>query len=299
MTDPFAPPDLTPGRAPPQGRRLFSVGFWAMMALCLLCVLAGAAVVAFGPMFTGPGFTGHGAPAAPPPSVTPAAAPPPYSAATPPPAVGGPAGDAAIAVSTLTERVERLEGGQDKALRAATEALAAAALADAAAQPRPFGDTLAAFERILPFSPDARALRPLAAQGAPTRAALAAALGDEAAAVAVAARRPDRQAGIMANLSYAVSRVVEVRRIDGGGSPADAALARAQSRAAAGDLEGAVQALDALPATAQGALAAWRAQAARRIEIDRHVANLRAEALAGLASAPVASPTASPTASPR
>ena len=65
------------------------------------------------------------------------------------------------------------------------------------------------------------------------------------------------------------------------------------------DLEGAVQTLDALPATAQGALAAWRAQAERRIEIDRHVANLRTEALAGLASAPVASQTAFQAASPR
>jgi len=280
MTDPLDLPDLAPGRAPPERRRLFSVGFWAMMALCLLCVLAGAAVVAFGPM-----FTGRGAPSAPPAPAQPAATSTTSSAAAPPPAAAGAAGDAAIAVSTLTERVERLEGGQDKALQASAEALAAAALSDAAAQPRPFADALAAYERLLPFSPDARALRPLAAQGAPTRAALAADLGDKAAAVAVAARRPDRQAGIMANLSYAVSRVVEVRRVDGGGSPADAALARAQRLAADGDLEAALQALDGLPATARDALAPWRARAERRVEIDRHVANLRAEALAGLAAA--------------
>jgi nitrate reductase NapE component len=44
-----------PPHEPEPPRRRVSVAVWAMMALCLLCVLAGAAVVAFGPMFTGHG----------------------------------------------------------------------------------------------------------------------------------------------------------------------------------------------------------------------------------------------------
>ena len=47
------PADLAPSRDPADyGRRgLFSVSFWAMMALCVLCVLAGAAVVYLRPAF--------------------------------------------------------------------------------------------------------------------------------------------------------------------------------------------------------------------------------------------------------
>ena len=279
------PSDLAPSRDPAAygRRRLFSVGFWAMMALCLSCVLAGAALVKFAPMFAAPAPHAPATPAA-------AAAPPgpapnagqPSAPAQAAPTQAGQAADAAAAVSTLTDRVQRLESGQAQALGAATQALAASALADAAGQPRPFADELAAFEHVLPYSPDARALRPLAAQGAPTRAALAAELNRAGAEAAVAARRPDRNAGFLANLGYAISRVVSVRRIDGAGTSTDSALARAEAQAADGDLEGAVRLVDGLPPSARDALGSWRAKAQRRLEIDRHVASLRAQALGGL-----------------
>ena len=278
------PSDLAPGRDPAAygRRRLFSVGFWAMMALCLLCVLAGAALVKFAPMFAGPAPHVSAKPAAttaPPSPASTAGQPAPSAQA---PTQPGQAADAAAAVSTLTDRVQRLESGQARALDAATRALAASALAEAAAQPRPFADEVAAFEHVLPYTPDARALRPLAALGAPTRAALAAELNRAGADAAVAARRPDRNAGFLATLGYAISRVVSVRRIDGAGSSTDAALAQAEAQAADGDLEGAMQRVDSLPPTARDALATWRAKAQRRVEIDRHVANLRAQALGGL-----------------
>ncbi len=275
------PSDLAPSRDPAAygRRRLFSVGFWAMMALCLLCVLAGAALVKFAPMFAP--APPHAAATPAPPGPAPAAGQP--SAATPAALTqAGQAADAAAAVSTLTDRVQRLESGQAHALDAASQALAASALAEAAAQPRPFVDELAAFEHVLPYSPDARALRPLAAQGAPTRAALAAELSRAGADAAVAARRPDRNAGFLATLGYAISRVVSVRRIDGAGSSTDAALARAEAQAADGDLDGAVRLVDGLPPSARDALASWRAKAQRRLEIDRHIASLRAQALGGL-----------------
>ncbi|HEX7761797.1 MAG TPA: hypothetical protein VF459_19980, partial [Caulobacteraceae bacterium] len=49
------PSDLAPSQDPAAygRRRMFSVGFWAMISLCLLCILAGAAVVGFAPMLTG------------------------------------------------------------------------------------------------------------------------------------------------------------------------------------------------------------------------------------------------------
>ena len=275
------PSDLAPSRDPAAyaRRRLFSVGFWAMMALCLGCVLAGAALVKFAPMFAGPPPHAAATPAA----VVAATGAAPSASQLPTPAAPTQASQAAAAaVSTLTDRVQRLESGQTHALDAATQALAASALADAAAQPRPFADELAAFEHVLPYSPDARALRPLAAQGAPTRAALAADLSRAGADAAVAARRPDRNAGFLANLGYAISRVVSVRRIDGAGSSTDAALARAEAQAADGDLDGAIRLVDGLPPSARDALASWRAKAQRRLEIDRHIASLRAQALGGL-----------------
>jgi hypothetical protein len=67
-----------------------------------------------------------------------------------------------------------LETGQQRALDAAGAALAAATLADAARTARPFAEELAGLERVLPPSPDLRALGRLAQSGAPTRAGLAA-----------------------------------------------------------------------------------------------------------------------------
>jgi hypothetical protein len=88
----------------------------------------------------------------------------------------------------------------------------------------------------------------------------------------------------MAQLTYALSRVVSVRRIDATGRGPDAVLAQAERRAGDGDLEGAVAVLDTLPPGARGGLAPWRDKAVRRIEIDGHIAGLRAQAAADLAA---------------
>jgi hypothetical protein len=184
-------------------------------------------------------------------------------------------------IAGLEARVARLESDQGRMLDAAGAALAAAALSQAQG-PAPFPSELAAYQRALPGSLAAPALAPLAAQGAPTRAALAERLSDIAAGIAAAARTPGRQASLASQLLYAISRVVTIRRIDGAGGGPDAALARALRRAQDGDLEGALAILGALPPAAQGPLRAWREAALRRIAIDKEVAALRAEALADL-----------------
>lgn len=53
--------ELAPSRDPADyGRKpLFSRGFWAVIALCLFCILAGAGVTKFGPLL----FPAKGAPA--------------------------------------------------------------------------------------------------------------------------------------------------------------------------------------------------------------------------------------------
>ena len=57
-----------------------------------------------------------------------------------------------------------------------------------------------------------------------------------------------------------------------------------------GDVEGAIRSLDTLPDPARVVLAPWLASAERRVEIDRHVAAVRADALAGLAQVSRAAP---------
>jgi hypothetical protein len=185
----------------------------------------------------------------------------------------------------LSGRLQRLEAGQTRLLDAAAGALAASTLSDAAAKPAPFAADLAAVARVLPGSPDATALAALAQQGAPTRAALAAELTALSAEVSTAARAPGKDASFMDRALYAVARVVSLRRIDVKATGADAVLARAEHRADDGDLEGAVAILDTLSETAKASLAPWRDKAERRIEIDQHIAALRAQAVANLAAA--------------
>jgi len=262
--------ELAPTRNPSAYARrpVLSGVFWVMMAFCALCLLAAAAVVILGPKL---------APVRKIAAVAPAAAPAP-APAQPQPAQVAPA--APVAASDLTARVQRLETGQTRIVDAAAGALAAASLSDAASGPGPFGADLAAVARLLPGSPDALALAPLAQEGAPTRAALAAELTDIGGQVAAAARTPG-----IDQAAYAFSRVVTIRRIDGGASGADAALARAERAAEDGDLEHAVSALDALPDATKSVLAPWRDRAERRMEIDRRIAAIRSQAMANLAAA--------------
>jgi len=283
MTAPPESAELAPTRDPAAygARPLLSRGFWATMVFGALCLAAAVAIVSLGPRL----FAGRRV--QPPPIASPPSQPlsPVVQAPSPtlPPAPLDTTAPARVAA--LEARVQRLESNQARDLDAAAAALAAAALSQAADQPRAFLAELAAFQRLLPASPDALALAPLAAQGAPTRAALAGDLAQIAAQISVAAKAPAKSAGFMAQIAYAVSRVVSVRRIDGVGAGPDAVLARAEHLAGDGDLEGASAVLGALPAGSNGVLETWRERARRRIDIDRHIAGLRAQAAADLALA--------------
>ncbi len=185
----------------------------------------------------------------------------------------------------LQNRVRRLEAGQQRTLDAAGEALAAASLSQASQGPGPFADEVGAAERVLPGSADLAALRPIARTGAPTNAALASELDDLAARASAAARRPGKEASVLDQIVYAVSKIIDIRRVDGLGGGPDAIIARAQRRADAGDLAGAMSDLDRLSSQARAPLEPWFAQAQTRIAIDRHVAALRDRAVADLAAA--------------
>ena len=261
-------------------RRVLGPGFWAVIAFGVLCVAAGAALARFGPSWF--------APKAPVAVQQPVGGVAPVQPPSDRPLFGGPVAPptptvAPENVARLENRVALLEAGQQRALDAAGAALAAATLADAARTSRPFAEELAGLERVLPLSTDLRALSRLAQDGAPTRAGLADEFETLAARTVVAAHDPGRNADFLARLRHALSSIVSIRQVGAiqGGAP-DAVLARAQKQLNEGDIEGALRALESLPPSAQTVLAPWRAAAERRVEIDRHIAAIRADALAGL-----------------
>jgi hypothetical protein len=189
----------------------------------------------------------------------------------------------------LQGRVSALEARQGRVLDAAGEALATAALTQAANQPRPFALTLSQYDRVL-AQPQAAALAPLAAQGAPTRAELARQLDEVAARLAVDSRAPSPGASLPARIAYAVSRLVSIRRLDPTGTGPEALIAQAQIAAGAGDIETALALTSRLPPTTNTALASWREGARRRVTIDQAISALGARAVADLAAARMSQP---------
>lgn len=259
-------------------------GVWLWLTLCVLCVALGAGVAWYGPALFKPK-----SPTAPDPlSVAPSTRPL-ADRVAPGPAAPLAGGETASApppadLERLDGRIAALEANQKTVTDAAAAALAVSALAEATETSRPFGQELAGLQRILPPSADLRALSELAEKGAPTRAGLAAQFANLAGRAASASRDPGPNADFFARIRYALSGVVSIRHVGStAGSTPDALLARAQRLLEDGDVEGAAQAADALPETARTVLAPWINAANRRIEIDRHVAAIRADALADLA----------------
>jgi hypothetical protein len=261
---------------------LLGVTFWAMMALMLLCVLAGVAIASFGPRWLSSRPSARSAVETSTVTEPPAAPPAPAPAVSPAPAA---ASSAPLAdVARLSARVASLEAQQTHASQAAAAALAASAVVDAAQGTGPFADELASLRAISPPSPELQALARLAAAGAPSHTALAASFPDYAARAASAARAPGDKAGLGDRVVYELSRVISLRRVgDVPGDGVDALLARAEREVEDGDIDRALRTLDRLPPGAREAMAPWRARAERRAEIDRNAMALRARALQILA----------------
>lgn len=276
--EPSAPADPAVYARRPRGGGL-PLSVWVFILFGFVCVLAGIGVAHYGPKLWPAAKTV--APAVAPPSDTaPASA---VSSAAPlagaPPMIDPPAPDFAA----LQARIAALETDQGDIAAAAAAAVAASSLSSASVGPEPFDAEVAAMERLLPPSADLRALHRLAAVGAPSRAALQAGFADQASRAVIALRAPDEKAGLGARVGYALSSIVSVRRIaTTTGAGPDATLARAEKQAGDGDIEAALKTLEGLPPGAAPALADWRAEAERRVEIDRRVAAVRETALADL-----------------
>lgn len=286
MTAPPEPAGLSAPKDPAEYRPKprAGAGRWAVIALCVVSVLAGAAVGIVVPRLLAarpePPAVAE-APLAAEPALTPA----PPAPAAPDPLVVTPAASSAE-IERLTARVDALESQEKSTSQAAAAALAAAALVEAAQGARPFAAELATLRAAVPDLPELDALQRLAEVGAPTRAALAAAFPDYAARAATAARAPGEGAGLADRVGYALAQVVSIRRVgEVTGEGVDARLARAERLVEDGDLDGALRVLDGLSPAAREAMAPWRIRAERRAEIDRQAAALRARALRDLGGA--------------
>lgn len=277
--------DIAPPRDPAAfARRRRGIGIVAVSALCVVCVALGFAGSQILDRFADtPPVAGPAEPATPPNLEAQVRAP------TPTPVLAGAPSAAPAAASNygdLELRLANIEASQHRTLVAASAALAATGLAEAAQTSRPFANELAALERILPLSPDARALRPMAETGVPSRAALAAEFDASAGRASTAARAPGEGAGVVDRILHALSAVVSIRRVgETTGNAPDAVLTRAERQAAEGDLGGALTTLRGLPPGATAEMAEWRARAQQRVALDQHLANIRAQALSDLASA--------------
>ncbi len=163
--------------------------------------------------------------------------------------------------------------------------LAVGQLREALAGPRPFGAEL---DLVLGTAGDdpgireaARPLEALAAEGVPTRAALVRRFPALAVRAAQAALVPE-EGDWLDKTAARLSRVVTIRRVGEGaqeGGGALAALARAETLAAAGDLAGAAAALADVGGAPGRVLGEWREQARARADADDALARLSRRAV--------------------
>jgi hypothetical protein len=279
-SDISAPKDPAAYRAKP----LLGASFWAMIALCVLCVLAGVAVALFLPRWWAGRAAPH--PPAPAPAATSETLPAPAAPVGPTPAPAAePQPASAPDVQRLSARVGILEARQSHLAQAAAAALAAATVAEASQGSGPFAEEVASLSAAAPASPELMALSRLAQTGAPSRASLAATFPQYAAHAASAGHAPGDKASLMDRIGYMLSQVVHLRRVgDVPGDSVDALLSRAERAVGDGDLDRAFRTLDRLPPAARAEMGPWRERAERRAEIDRDAQALRARAMQELAA---------------
>lgn len=173
------------------------------------------------------------------------------------PAPAGPDPAVTERLATLDDRLAKAEqaasrAGQEAASRTARLARLQAAAAALEAG-RPLGE--------IPSAPSA--LARFAAVAPPTEAALRLAFPDAAQQARAASRTAEADQGVGARIWQRVRNLVTIREGDTVllGAPAATVLGQAQARLNAGDLAGAVAALDGLDPEAAAAIGEWRGRA--------------------------------------
>ena len=193
-------------------------------------------------------------------------------------------------LAAMTLRLETLEAAASKPapktepLKGSALVLAVGQLREALGRSGPFPETLDSLRAVGGGDPVVESalqvLAPLAETGVATKNRLTATF-DVAAAGAVRAALAPAGSGWIDRTVQRLASVVTIRRegADVDGDSAQAVLARAEARLAAGDLEGADEALAGLTAEPADAMAAWRKAVASRIAADGAIDKLGRHAI--------------------
>jgi len=168
--------------------------------------------------------------------------------------------------------------------RRAAMGLGLAQLARAAGGSRPFDEELAAVTLLRPDDALVAQLAPFAEDGVPTLAMLQADFPAVARGVARAAQTPEELTAWGRVWAW-LGQFISFRRTgETDGESAAAILARAEQRLSEGDLDAALDEMNALPPSAQEAAAEWVARAEARVALDQVITALSAEIIAELSA---------------
>jgi hypothetical protein len=175
-----------------------------------------------------------------------------------------------------------LSAGADRAGRLA---FVAVALRSAVERGEPFGQEFAAAKPLVPDAAALGALEPFAATGVPRTATLARELSQLAGPMLNAAGTT-RDGGFIDRLQQNAERLVRIRPInEAPGDDAATVVARADVKAAHGDLSGALAELGSLPAAARAPAQGWMKKAEAQIAALSVARALADNAVAALAKA--------------
>lgn len=186
------------------------------------------------------------------------------------------------ALANRVTAVERSEKNVERGDRTVRLALAATALNAAVERGDAFALELATVKALGGDAKLVAALEPFAPTGVPSAAALAHQFAELVPSLQQAAGAPPRE-GVLARLQLNAEKLVRIRRVDEpAGSDAGAIVARAEAKAARGDISGAVIELAQLPPDTRVPAESWIERAQARTAALDASRRLAADALAGL-----------------
>lgn len=186
-------------------------------------------------------------------------------------------------ISALTARVDRLEAQTRDTQQAVAITFVTHNLREASKGSKPFQSELSAAETALGGDATLVRLRPLAEKGVATRTDLALSFPKAAAKAYAAAPKGSESKGIVDSIAKAFGAIFTVRRLDDPDSTSVAAIIhRAELAVNAGDIEGAMTHLKALPLSSQAAMDDWLKAATARILVDQTINILNEQALSRL-----------------
>jgi hypothetical protein len=199
-------------------------------------------------------------------------------------------------LAALDQRVAKLEAALPDlstairqgaaSARSGTAVIALNNLREAVGAGRPYAAELAAFRALAPQIGELEPLPAHAQTGIPTVPELAQKFRQLADARVSAAPNEGKQSLLDSMIASAKS-AIRIRRIDAATDSADpgAVLARAETRVNQGDLEAAVEAVEALPAPSREAFAGWLEEARARTAAEQTLSNLESALLSSMARA--------------